>query len=769
MVDNYLKSPEFINIVDLIDKRNFLEANLKLNSLISRDKDSYFLNNIKGVILLNLGDLNNAEIFLKKSINLNKNFIEAYSNLGIVFFLKKNFLESIKSFVYCINSGEKLDFYYLNIANCYRELNNFDDSLKFYSLALQENEKNFEIYFNLAILYLSIPQDFDNAIVHFKKAIDIKKDHYLSYFFIGRCYNKKKDFYHAILFLKKSIEINPNYYKCYEEISYSYLAQNIFQLSIDCARKAIKLNKKSLKSYLREAVALVHLKELETAYSVLLKALELNRKNPEVWNNLAIIFQTRGCFFKAIKFYKRSLKLLESSSTLKNIGHCFFEIHNQQKGFEYIEKAISLPGSSIDDFESYIFHSNYLLDYTQRQYLDVCNTYRSKIIKENLNLYLLANRNYQLQNANINKLKVGFISGDFNNHAVATQIIDVLAEIKKLDKIELFAYYNNSKFDNNTREFTNIIKNWRNILSLSDENVIKTIASDNLNILIDLSGYTTGGRLPVFIAKPAPIQISWCGYLQSLGLGEIDYIIADNFTIPENFQNLYTEKIIRLPNMWSNLSLSKLNNTISQITPAEKNKYITFGSFNHSKKINYKVIKTWSSILNFLPSSKLIIQLGTGFYDNNFIGEFKKSFLKNGVKDDQLIINTKRLDRKDLLELYNQIDISFDTFPYSGGTTSLESIAMCVPMVTLYGSLFLSRTGFSVNMNSGLNDWCCKDEDEYIKKSIYFASDIKKLNGIRLSLYNNKQNNPIFNAKTYAQNFISALTNVWDNYKNNKA
>ncbi len=401
MVDNYLKSPEFINILDLINKRNFLDANLKLDSLIFRDKDSYFLNNIKGVILLNLGDLDNAEIFLKKSINLNKNFIEAYSNLGTVFFLKKNFLESIKNFNHCINSGEKLDYYYLNIANCYRELNNFDEAKKFYSLALQKNDNNFEIYFNLGILYLSISKDFDKAIVYFKKTIDIKKNHYLSYFFLGRCYNLKKDFDHAILFLKKSIEINPNYYKSYEEISYSYLAQNIFHLCIDFARQAIKLNKKSLKSYLREAVALVHLKDLETAYSVLLKALELNRKNPEVWNNLAIIFQSKGFFFKAIKLYKRSLKLLESSSTLKNLGHCFFEVHNQQKGFEYIEKAISLPSSSIDDFESYIFHSNYLLDFTQKQYLDVCDTYRSKIIKENLNLYLSANRNYQLQNTTL--------------------------------------------------------------------------------------------------------------------------------------------------------------------------------------------------------------------------------------------------------------------------------------------------------------------------------------------------------------------------------
>jgi protein O-GlcNAc transferase len=768
MIDNYLKSPEFLSILDLIHKNNFIEANIKLDSLIFKDTNNFFLNNLKGVILLNLKDLDNAEIFLKKSINLNINFIEAYSNLGIVLFLKKNFLESIKNFKNCVTSGEKLDFYYLNIANCYRELNSFDNSLKFYSLALEKNNTNFEIYFNLAILYLSVHKNFDEAIRYFKKTIEIKKDHYLSYFFIGRCYNLKKDFNEAILFLKKAIEISPNNFKSYEEISYSFLATSIFHLCIDFARKAISLNPKSLKSYLREASALVSLNELDSACLVLLKALKVNKKNSEIWNNLAVISQSRGFFYKAIKYYKRSLKLFETPDTLKNIGHCFFEVHNQQKGFEYIAKAIALPNSSIDNFESYIFHTNYLFDYSQREYLQNCEKYRSKIIKNNLDLNLSVDRNYQLSNTNVDKLKVGFISGDFNHHAVATQLIDIFSEIKKLDKIELFAYYNNHKIDNDTKEFINLIKNWRNILSLSDKEVIRTIMSDKLNILIDLSGHTSGSRLPVFIGKPAPIQMTWCGYLQSLGLNEIDYIIADNFTIPANFENLYSEKIIRLPNTWSNLSLSKINNLPSQITPAVKNKYITFGSFNHSKKINTKVIKTWSSILNSLPNSKLIIQLGSGSYDKKFIYEFKNSFFKYGVQDNQLIINTLRVDRKQLLDLYNKIDISLDTFPYSGGTTSLESIAMCVPIVTLCGSLFLSRTGYSVNMNSGLKDWCCKDEEEYIKKAIYFSSNIERLNDIRLNLYNNKQNNPIFNSKIFAQDFISALENTWESYKINK-
>jgi predicted O-linked N-acetylglucosamine transferase (SPINDLY family) len=768
MINNYLKNPEFINIIDLIHKRRFLEANTKLDILILKDKNNFLLNNLKGVILLNLNELDNAEFFLKKSINLNKNFIEAYSNLGIVFFLKKNFLDSIKNFENCLATGEKLDFYYLNIANCYRELNNFNNSLKFYFLALEKNNNNFEIFFNLGILYLSVPKNFDKAIEFFKKTIDIKKDHYLSYFFLGRCYNLKKEFEDAIFFLKKSILINPNYYKSYEELSYSYYAIKDFKECVNSARSSLKLNPKSIKSYLREFSALQSLGKPEESYPALFKALKLNKNNNEIWNNFGVIAQSKGNFFKAKKYYKRSLKILESSNTLKNIGHCFFETHDQQRGFEYIGKAITLPSSSIDDFESYMFHSNYLLDHSQKEYLLFCKKYRSKIIINNLNFFSSIDRSYHIQNSNVNKLKVGFISGDFNHHAVATQITDIFSEISKSQKIELFAYYNNHKIDNDTKEFINLIKNWKNILSLSDKDVVKTITEDNLNILIDLSGHTSGSRLPVFIAKPAPIQMSWCGYLQSLGLSEIDYIIADKFTIPVDFEELYLEKIIRLPNVWSNLSLSKINNIPSKITPAIKNKYITFGSFNHSKKINNKVIKTWSSILNSLPNSKLIIHLGTGYYDERFIYNFKNFFFKNRVNENQLIINTNRKDRKTLLDCYNEIDISLDTFPYSGGTTSLESIAMCVPIVTLYGSLFLSRTGYSVNMNSGLNDWCCKNEEEYIKKTIYFASNIEKLNNIRLNLYNNKKNNPIFNSKIFAQDFISALENAWNNYKINK-
>ena len=195
MTNEYIESPYFKDIVELIYKKEFLDANLKLDLLLLKDQDNFFLNNLKGVILLNLRDLDNAEIYLNKSIILNSSFVEAYSNLGIVLFLKRNFLEAIKNFEHCITSKEKLDFYYLNIGNCYRELSNFQDSLKYYEQALSKNPNNYEIFFNLGILYLSIPKNFNKAISFFEKSIEINKKNYLSYFFLGRCYNLKKKFF----------------------------------------------------------------------------------------------------------------------------------------------------------------------------------------------------------------------------------------------------------------------------------------------------------------------------------------------------------------------------------------------------------------------------------------------------------------------------------------------------------------------------------------------------------------------------------------------
>ena len=352
------------------------------------------------------------------------------------------------------------------------------------------------------------------------------------------------------------------------------------------------------------------------------------------------------------------------------------------------------------------------------------------------------------------KIKLGFVSGDFREHAVGYQVFEVVRYLSKNNDFELYAYYNDLEEDELTKKFKEIFKFWRSIKKMSDSMVINQIKLDEIEILVDLSGYTEGNRLQVFFNKPASIQVSWAGYLASTGLKEIDYIIVDEHIAANlDVKNQFTEKLWKLKNTWS--VLAPTDNIVLADIPAKKNGYITFGSFNNLKKINNKVINLWSQILYQCKNSKLIL-MTSQFKDKKFIEYFSKFFLDQGVNLKQLVFR-EETNRNDLLNLYNSIDISLDTFPYNGGTTSLESIFMCVPVLTKKGNTFLSKCGESINTSIGLSDWIAENDEDYLLKAINFANDFIKLQEVKSYLINNRNYFKLFDSKDFADQLSNSF------------
>jgi predicted O-linked N-acetylglucosamine transferase (SPINDLY family) len=265
---------------------------------------------------------------------------------------------------------------------------------------------------------------------------------------------------------------------------------------------------------------------------------------------------------------------------------------------------------------------------------------------------------------------------------------------------------------------------------------------------LDLSGFTKGGRLNIFYHQPCPIQISWCGYLASVGMEKNHYIFADKYTIPEVDENKYKEKIYRLDKTWSVLS-KNYNVVPNSNIPALKNKFISFGSFNNILKINHKVVSTWSKILCRILNSKLYL-VSKDFNDQEFKSYFEKLFLDKKVRSDQLFFQPF-LKRDDFLNKYNLIDITLDTFPYSGGTTSLESTWMGVPVLTKKGDYFISKSTESINKNIGLNDWIANDESDYINKAVNFSNNLNFLQSVKTYLLENRETFAVFDSKDFAK------------------
>jgi predicted O-linked N-acetylglucosamine transferase (SPINDLY family) len=364
---------------------------------------------------------------------------------------------------------------------------------------------------------------------------------------------------------------------------------------------------------------------------------------------------------------------------------------------------------------------------------------------------------------NLKKIKVGFVSGDFRNHAVAYQTLDVLNYFSQEMNFDLYAYSNSEEEDDITKKIKSYFKNWKVVYNFKDSLLVETIKSDNIDILVDLSGRTAGNRLEVFFNKPAPIQVTWAGYLASTGLKEIDYVIADNNSITEKEEYQFTEKIYRLRNIWTVLK-QETDIPLNKEIPFIRNKYITFGSFNNIQKINNTVIEVWSKILCNVKDSRLIL-FSYNFEEEDFKRYFTKLFVNYGVKNNQLIFEGF-CKRNDLLNKYNSIDITLDTFPYNGGTTSLESIWMCVPVLTKRGNSFLSKCGESININIGLDDWICSDNVDYINKATEMSKNIDKLQLVKSYLINNRKNLKIFDSKNFADDLSAAFKNMVVIYNN---
>lgn len=604
------------------------------------------------------------------------------------------------------------------------------------------HEKNsLEANYNIATLYLKL-SSFEEAIKYYLKTLDIKKDYYEANFNLATCFLNLKNFDEAINYLNLCLKYNPNDFEVYNNIGSVYLEKEMIDEAIINFNKSISLKMDFVKAYNNLGIAFYKKQQYAKSINILEKGINLDESFSNLYFNLAKSFKASNQYIKAIQTLKKYQNYNLKPDFIALLGICLCEIGDVREGIRFIDESLKFKIDVKSIYQSKIFLMNYLEDFDLKEYFFTINQLKKFYLKENNKFFFAKNKKI-----GINKINIGFITSDFREHAVGFQVFEVIRHLSENPDFELNAYYNNNDEDFLTKKFKPLFKKWNVVKNIDDFELIKIIRSENIDILIDLSGFTEGNRLEVFFNKAAPIQISWAGYLVSTGLNEIDYIIADKNTISPNEENQFAEKIIKMNDTWTVLMPDyaiKANTT----TPFLQNNYVTFGSFNEIKKINATMIKIWSDILCQVNNSKLLL-VSYKFNEEEFKSLFIKKFLDKGVNINQLIFQNG-CERKDLLSKYNLIDIALDTFPYNGGTTTLEASWMCVPTLTRKGKSFLSKCGESININLGLNNWIAEDNDDYVKKAVYFSKNIDKIQITKSYLINNRDKFKIFNAKNFS-------------------
>jgi len=704
--------------------------------------------------IINLLKSNKLDESLNEIVNLKIISNPIYENLHGIILAKKSLFEEAKiQFNKTIQSSPDFPDAYYNLATILLNEKSYKESEDLLRKAIELRENYYEAMFNLGNV-LRLSNQNSQAINFYLECKKLRSDDFELYNVIALSYLNQKKFSLSIQYFNQAISLRPDSYEIYNNLALAHYEIGDNETAIRLLDQAININPSFAEAYLSAGNVYRELKDFEKAKSKYEIALNLDKKLYQVYFNLAKLkIDLKKDFFGGINDLNKAISLNPNYDLAHNLlATCYLQIFNHDKAIFHFEKSIDKNNS--DNFNfclfSYIFNINYFLNYSAHKYFSLI-----KILNDNYEFNVSSEDTFKYKSNN--KIKIGFFSGDFCNHAVAYQIIDLIKLLSIDENFEIYGFYNKLKEDKISVEFKKYFKKWFNLFLLPDLDIVPLVRNENLDLAFDLSGYTCGSLLKIFRHRIAKHQVTWCGYLNSTGINNLDFILGDKFVFSNKEDVIFSEKKLIINNCWTNLRISSNINITSEV-PVSKNGFITFGCFNNLAKINDPLLESWSKILLSVDKSILYLK-NVNFKSLDYKNFLINKFDKLGIKKNRLILE-KDSSRDELLNCYNKVDIALDTYPYNGGTTTLEAHSMCVPVLTLVGENFISRCGYSVNSNLGLEEWSCFTYDEYIEKGISFAKNIKLLEQVRKHLIENRKKTPVFNSELFTKDFKDIIKMV---------
>lgn len=354
------------------------------------------------------------------------------------------------------------------------------------------------------------------------------------------------------------------------------------------------------------------------------------------------------------------------------------------------------------------------------------------------------------------RLRIGYVSCDFNMHPVAWFMTPVL-ERHDRGAFETYCYSTGSSADDATRRLAERAGTWRDAAKLLDSELADTIHRDGIDVLVDLTGHAGAMRLGVFSEQPAPVQVTWLGYLNTTGLTRIHYRLCDSYTDPVGLtDHLHTETLVRLPN--SQWCYRPVDTTIPAAEPPlKRNGFVTFGSFNHAPKLSSTVRSLWCEILKRLPQSRLVIVgVPEGLARDRMIQTFQEAEISASRLE-----FTPRVPLDQYFRRFNDVDIALDSTPYSGGTTTCDALWMGVPVVTAPGPRSVSRSAASILSTVGLSEWIAPTPGDYARLAVELSRDDGALVQLRGSLRSRMRGSPLMDETGFVRDLEGAYRRIW--------
>ncbi len=570
----------------------------------------------------------------------------------------------------------------------------------------------------------------------------------------------------------------------------AYQVKN-YDVAIELISKAIQVSPDTPNFY--NSLGNIHSEhgpQLDTAIECYKKATSLDSKFHEAHRNLGSTFWSQGKLTKAVKCYQRALALKpDFLDAIISLGIAFTEQGKLTEAINCCQRALQISPNSVEAHSnlSKVLHYSGKVDEAIEHYRLALQQKPMASIHSNLLLAMNYSTNYDMakifaEHKQFNeqyvispkdsaklypndrspqrKLKIGYVSADLRNHPVAIFVEAILAHHDR-EQFEIFCYYTNLKGDQITVRLHQYADLWLNCAGLSDERLAEQIESDQIDILVDLAGHTAKNRLLVFARKPAPVQVTYLGYPNTTGLTAIDYRITDSYVVPTEAEQFNTETLVKLPASYYCYHPNSETPAVNKL-PAEKKKYVVFGSFNNYAKLNSETLALWVKVLQAVPNSKLLVK-STSLQNSRVQQDLRQRFLDLSIKSKRLILESPTPSPKHF-QSYHRVDIGLDTYPFNGGTTTCEALWMGIPVITLVGERQVSRMGLSILSTVGLTELIAHTPEEFVEICVKLAADIEHLQQLRMGMREQMQTSPLMDAPTFTHNLEAVYRTMWEKW-----
>jgi protein O-GlcNAc transferase len=713
--------PSFHNNLGNIlkDQNRLNEAETRYRQALMLKPDYPEASNNLGVTLQSLGRLEDAATCCRRAVGLRPNYAEALFNLGNILKDQGKADDALAYFQKSMEIAPDADAH-TGVGDILQDQGKSDEAITHYKSALALKPDSPEALNGLGLSLVSRSRP-DEAMPYYERAIILKPNsieiiHNLGNLLVGR--GKIDD---AVALLMRGLALKPDSPALLHSLGLAFAAKERFDEAVEYYRRAIACDPAYWLSYCNIGALLHSLGRVDESVAFLTDALALEPDSAHILNNLGATYKDTGNLDEAIKCFRRAI--------------------------------MCKPELAAVSYSNLLMTMVYTASIFPQELTATAREFGERIANP-----LLRARPLPCDADPERKLRIGYVSPDLRDHAV-NYFLGPLIKLHDRKQFEVFAYSCNKTDDAVTSRLKRDFDHWRDIKTLNDDQAADLIEADQIDILVDLAGHTGDNRLLVFARKPAPIQVTWLGYPATTGMKAMDYRITDIHAEPVGMtEHLNTEMLWRLPEMFCCYQAHVNSPAVIDHPPFEDNGYVTFGCFNNFAKVTNPVLAAWAKIMAQTPESHLLLEI-RGLESPQFRSEVEERLRRFGLPVDRILLEPRK--RSNQFALYNRIDIALDPFPCAGGTTSMDTLWMGVPFVTLAGGHFVSRMGVTILTNAGMPELIATTIDEYVKLTTNLALDKDRLRGLRHNLQDRVAASPLMNQAAFTHNIEAAYRQMW--------